>query len=136
MLPAEDRALLGDTMRGLNLDPETIDTLMSTLNTTAERIDPESVLNVNEAWFGGSHTGGYRLATNAGMADKAVREELAKMVAGIREMSKSVGQFAGDVAEVTESSMVTFKNYEAATECIAAPTFDGGQCALPGSSED
>lgn len=134
MLLPEDRALLGDTMRGLNLDPDTIDTLMSTLDSTADKINPESVLNVSEAWFGGSHTGGYRLATNAGLADKAVREELTKMVTGIREMSKSVELFAHDVTQVTEDSAVTFRNYEVATECIAAPTFDGGQCSLPDSS--
>lgn len=136
MLLPEDRALLGNTMKGLNLDADTVDTLMSTLDSTADRIDPESVLNVSEAWFGGSHTGGYRLATNAGMADKAVREELAKMVAGIRAMSESVGLFANDVTEVTEDSSTMFRNYQAATECIAAPTFDGGQCTLPTSSED
>ena len=136
MLLPEDRALLGDTMKGLNLDTGTIDLLMSTLDSTADSIKPESVLNVSEAWFGGSHTGGYRLATNAGMADQAVREELTKMAAGIREMSTSVGQFASDVTGVTEDTRIMFTNYEAATECIAAQTFDGGQCTLPPASED
>lgn len=135
LLPA-DRALLGDTMKGLNLDTDTIDTLMSTLDSTADSIKPQSVLNVSEGWFGGSHTGGYRLATNAAMADQAVREELGKMATGIRELADSVGLFASDVNDVTEDSRVMFTNYEAATECIAAPTFDGGQCTLPPADED
>ena len=61
---------------------------------------------------------------------------LAKMVAGIRQMSVSLELFVDDVETVNEDSQVAFQSYQSATECISSPTFDGGQCSLPNSSED
>ncbi len=77
MLPIEDRALLTQTMVGLNVDADTIATLMESFDLAAEGLESDpAIAPVPPALFGDSYTGGYRLATNVEMAHKAVGEEL------------------------------------------------------------
>ena len=133
-LPPEDQKLLQQAMDGLKLDPEAMGTLLSTLDTTTTEIEIP-VSGVKPAWFGQSFTGGYRLATNADLAHDAVRDELAKMVAGLTALSEGVGKFTNDMETVTDDTAVAFTQFYAATECVTAPTFDGGQCTLP-TNED
>jgi len=136
MLPIEDRELLTQTMVGLNVDPDTIATLMSSFDIAAEGLTENPVAPVPGSSFGESYTGGYRLATNAEMAHKAIAEELKKMAAGLRGMGESLGAFRDDVVATTEQTQSTMRLFESSTECVTAPTFNGGSCSIPTTDED
>lgn len=131
MLPLEDRELLNQTMVGLNIDPETIASLMSSFDLAAEGLEADPLVPVPPTVFGDSYTGGYRLGTNVEMAHTAVGEELKKMVAGLRAMGASVGEMAADMQNVTDQTEATLSRIEVATGCVAAPDFSSNQCTLP-----
>ena len=131
MLPLEDRELLNQTMVGLNIDPETIASLMSSFDLAAEGLEADPLVPVPPTAFGDSYTGGYRLGTNVEMAHTAVGEELKKMVAGLRVMGESVGEVAADMQNVTDQTEATLTRIQSATDCVAAPDFSSDQCTLP-----
>ncbi|NYE37233.1 hypothetical protein F4692_002366 [Nocardioides cavernae] len=136
MLPLEDRELLSQTMVGLNIDAETISSLLFSFDKAASGLENDPVAPVVGASYGDSFTGGYRLATNVEMAHQAVGEELQRMVAGLREMGASVEEFSNDVQKTTEQSVATATRIEVATDCVAAPDFASSQCTLPTESQD
>lgn len=136
MLPMEDRELLTQTMVGLNVDAETIATLMDSFDQAAQGLESDPIAPVPQASFGGSYTGGHRLATNAQLAHTAVSNELTKMAAGLRGMAVSLTEFKDDIVKTTEQTQATMRLYQASTECVSAPTFDSGSCSLPSDSED
>ncbi|WP_224274935.1 hypothetical protein [Nocardioides lacusdianchii] len=131
MLPLEDRELLNQTMVGLNIDPETIASLMSSFDKAAEGVESDPILPVQSASFGESYTGGYRLGTNAEMAHQAVKDELDKVAAGLRGMGSSVEAFRQDMETTTEQTTATMALIQSATDCVAAPDFATDQCTLP-----
>jgi hypothetical protein len=136
MLPLEDRELLTQTMVGLNIEPETIASLMSSFDHAAEGLEADPIAPVATSSFGESYTGGYRLGTNVEMAHKAVAEELTKMVAGLRGMGTSVEEFSKDMERTTEQTQATMNLIQASTNCVAAPTFSGSSCSLPTDGQD
>lgn len=136
MLPLEDRELLNQTMVGLNIDPDTIASLMSSFDKAAEGVESHPILPVHSTSFGDSYTGGYRLGTNAEMAHQAVAEELKKVAAGLRGMGTSVEEFSKDVERTTEQTSATMNLLQASTDCVAAPNFTADQCSLPTANED
>lgn len=136
MLPFEDRELLAQAMVGLNVDTHTIETLMASFDDAAAGLESKPLATVSGDSFGASHTGGYRLAANAQMAQEAVVHELKKMAAGLRGMGESVGEFSKDVENIDQVDVVAGKTLTVSTECVVSPTFDGGQCTLPTNSED
>ncbi len=131
MLPLEDRELLNQTMVGLNIDPETIASLMASFDHAAEGLESDPITPVSPTQFGESYTGGYRLGTNAEMAHRAVGDELKKMVAGLRGMGTSVEAFSKDMETTTEQTRSTMNLIQASTDCVAAPDFNSNQCTLP-----
>jgi hypothetical protein len=131
MLPLEDRELLNQTMVGLNIDPETISSLMSSFDKAAEGVASNPVMPVQSASFGDSYTGGYRLGTNAEMAHQAVAQALLDMAAGLRQMASVFGEFTLDIEKTTEQTTATMNRIQVATDCVAAPTFSADQCSLP-----
>lgn len=131
MLPLEDRELLNQTMVGLNIDPDTIASLMSSFDKAAEGVESDPILPVQSASFGESYTGGYRLGTNTEMAHQAVRDELEKVAAGLRGMGTSVEAFRQDMETTTEQTTATMALIQSATDCVAAPDFTTDQCTLP-----
>ncbi|MDZ5664166.1 hypothetical protein HN031_11660 [Nocardioides sp. zg-1308] len=131
MLPLEDRELLNQTMVGLNIDPETISSLMASFDKAAEGVESKPITPVQSSSFGESYTGGYRLGTNAEMAHKAVAEELKKVAAGLRGMGSSVEAFRKDMETTTEQTTATMNLIQASTDCVAAPDFSSNQCTLP-----
>ena len=122
MLPLEDRELLNQTMVGLNIDPETISSLMSSFDKAAEGLEADPIAQVHSASFGDSYTGGYRLGTNAEMAHEAVAEELEadrRRAARHGHLRRGVRQGHG-VARPSRR-LATMNLFEASTECVAAP---------------
>ena len=118
-------------MVGLNVDADTITTLMESFDLAAEGLEADPIAPVPRALFGDSYTGGYLVATNAPMAHAAVADELTKMAAGLRGMGESVRQFGNDVDITTQQTDATMRLITASTECVAAPTFGTGSCSLP-----
>lgn len=135
MLPLEDRELLNQTMVGLNIDPETISSLMASFDKAAQGVESNPIVPVSSSSFGESYTGGYRLGTNTEMAHTAVAEELTKVAAGLRGMGTSVEAFSKDIESTTEQTSATMNLLNASTECVAAPTFSSDQCMLPTGNE-
>lgn len=131
MLPLEDRELLNQTMVGLNIDPETIASLMTSFDHAAEGLEADPITPVPTTSFGDSYTGGYRLGTNVEMAHQAGGEELKKMVAGLRGMGTSVQEFSKDMERTTEQTTATMNLIRSSTDCVAAPDFSSSQCTLP-----
>lgn len=135
MLPLEDRELLNQTMVGLNIDPETIASLMSSFDHAAEGLEADPLVPVPPTVFGDSYAGGYRLGTNVEMAHRAVGEELNKMIAGLRGMGQSVGEVVSDMQNVTDQTEATLTRIQSATDCVAAPDFSSNQCTLPAEED-
>ena len=136
MLPLEDRELLNQTMVGLNIDPDTIASLMSSFDKAATGLESDQVAPVQSASFGDSYTGGYRLGTNVQMAHEAVADELKKMAAGLRGMGSSVEAFGRDMERTTEQTRATMNLLQASTDCVATPDFGSSQCRLPTDAQD
>lgn len=131
MLPLEDRELLNQTMVGLNIDPETIASLMTSFDHAADGVESDPITPVPTTSFGESYSGGYRLATNVAMAHQAAGGELKKVVAGLRGMGTSVQEFGKDMERTTEQTTATMNLIQASTDCVAAPDFNSNQCTLP-----
>ena len=136
MLPLEDRELLDQTMVGLNIDPQTKQSLLASLDLAASGMEKDEVTSVQDAAFGDSFTGGYRLATNVRMAHETVAEALLEWAAGLRGMGGSVEAFVNDMETTTEQTQATMARLQASTDCIASPTFEAGAaCTLPTTDE-
>jgi hypothetical protein len=108
---------------------------MESFDAAASGLEKDPIQPVPGTSFGESYTGGYRLGTNVEMAHQAVADELDKMIAGLREMASSVEAFSQDVQRTTEQTQATMVRIQQATDCVAAPTFDGGSCSLPTGEE-
>lgn len=131
MLPLEDRELLTQALVGLNIDPETITSLMTSFDLAADGLEADPITPVPTTTFGDSYTGGYRLATNVEMAHQAVHDELMKIAAGLRGMGSSVALLGHDMQTVTDQTVASMNLLDASTACVAAPTFNTDQCTLP-----
>ncbi len=131
MLPLEDRELLSQTLVGLNIDPETITSLMTSFDLAAEGLEADPITPVPTSTFGDSYTGGYRLGTNVEMAHQAVHVALKEFAAGLRGMGESVAALANDVQTTTEQTTASMRLLQASTDCVASPTFTSDQCTLP-----
>ena len=131
MLPLEDRELLSQTLVGLNIDPETITSLMTSFDLAAEGLEADPITPVPTSTFGDSYTGGYRLGTNVEMAHQAVHVALKEFAVGLRGMGESVAALANDVQTTTEQTTASMRLLQSSTDCVAAPTFTSDQCTLP-----
>ena len=136
MLPLEDRELLTQTMVGLNIDADTIASLLFSFDKAAEGLAADPITQVHSTSFGDSYTGGHRLATNVEMAHQAVADELSRMIAGLRTMGASVEAFGNDMQNTTDQTAATMDMFRASVDCVAAPTFsNSSSCTLPTDDE-
>ncbi len=135
MLPPDDRELLTQAMKGLNFDAASMQNLMGKFDLFAGSLEGDRVQAVSPTAFGGSYTGGQRLATNTTMAHEAVTNELQKMAVGLRAMGEAVQAISNDFENADDQSANTSVLFRNGTECVASPTFDGGQCSLPTNRE-
>lgn len=129
-LPYEDRMLLGDVLVGINLDQATITEIMTMLEQEAETVHDGVPVSVDGQWFGGSPTGAHRLAVNTGMAHDAMREEMAKLVAGLRGYKDNIRRHAEDMDLTDQDTAAVMTGIESSASCVVAPTFQS-QCSLP-----
>ena len=103
MLPLEDRVLLQNALVSLSVEEELIAEIMSMLDTSADDLEATPTAAIDGSWFGGSHTGGHRLAANTHLAQQAVEEEMSKLVAALRGYRENIEIFADDVRDTDET---------------------------------
>lgn len=124
-LPMEDRALLQDTLVSLSLEDSVIEDIMSMLEDQAVRLLERPLPDIQEAWFGNSRTGGYRLATNTVQASTVVADELQSMLIGLRQYRQLIKLYADDVKDTDETisvSLTKFTNAVGCTDGVPATT--------------
>ncbi|MBA3781687.1 MAG: hypothetical protein H0X12_07525 [Nocardioides sp.] len=132
----EDRVLLNETLEGLQLDPVVIAGIMEMLDSRAETLtEGRSLAPVPAGWFGDSHTGGYRLATNADMARDAAVLEFDNLIVGLRGYAMEIKAIRDDVVGTDEAISDHLVAVTNAADCTSVPTIGAGQCAAPTSTE-
>ena len=123
MLPLEDRALLEDTLVSLSVEDSVIKDIMTMLSSGEDALESHPPVEIQPTWFGGSYTGGTRLATNASKASVIVETEMKNMIAGLRQHRESIEMFADDVKDTDESismGLATLQNTASCTDLDTA----------------
>ena len=133
MLPLEDQVLLNDALHGMSVDPAVIAEIMTLLDTRADTLTTarDDMAPVPASWFGGSSTGGHRLATNANLARDAVIDELENMVKGLRAYAQEIAAFRNDVESTEAGIAAHLTAVQRTAECTTVPTIGAGQCGAP-----
>lgn len=129
MLPVEDQVLLQDTLVSLSVDDSVIEKIMSMLHDQETELTNNPLPKLQQTWFGGSYTGGVRLATNATQASTVVEIELANLVDGLRQYRESIKAFADDVRDTDESNALSMARIQNAANCVDGDTIT--TCAPP-----
>ena len=130
MLPMEDQALLKDTLVSLSVEDSVIEQIMAMLQSKETQLRNDPLPEIQESWFGGSHTGGFRLATNAKAAGYTVEEQLNDMLTGLREYRTSIKEFADDVKDTDQSMAMSMARIQNAANCTDDTTA-ATTCAAP-----
>lgn len=127
MLPMEDRDLLGEVFTGINLSESLVADVMTMLDESAEEVQAARPRPLDASAYGGSDTGGRRLATNASLARQAIVDEMSALVAGLRGYRANIVAWQQDTLDIDTASAERMRSLEAATECIVATA----GCSLP-----
>ena len=127
---------VGATLGVLNVPEDVIREVMTMLEENADALEERKPGPINGSAFGGSSWGS-QLGLDAGRAQRVASKEILEMVAGLRGYSQNIGKFAEDVTETDAANATTLAGFQAATECVASPTFSSpGQCTLPTDGGD
>lgn len=129
MLPLEDRALLEDTLVSLSVEDSVIKDIMTMLSSQEDTLSSHPPFDVQPTWFGGSHTGGHRLAVNASEASLRVESEMKNMIKGLRQHRESIQMFADDIKDTDESAAIGIANLQNSVNCTDLDT--ATVCAPP-----
>jgi hypothetical protein len=129
MLPLEDRVLLQDTLVSLSVEESVISDIMEMLSSGEDALESHPPMEVQPHWFGGSFTGGTRLATNASQASTIVEAEMKNMIAGLRQHRESIQMFADDVKDTDESVALGLASLQNSVNCTDLDT--ATTCAAP-----
>ena len=119
MLPAEMGIL------GLALDPNTFERITQLLDNNADYVDRD-VEPVNAAWYGGSHNGGTRLATNAEMARTALDEALSKVAKGLAGHAEALVAYVKTNRDIDERDELYMAQLRVNSDQIKVNDFDNG----------
>ncbi len=122
MLPLEDRVLLEDTLVSLSVEESVITEIMTMLSNQEDTLASHPPYDVQPTWFGGSHSGGTRLATNASQASSIVESEMKNLIKGLRQHRESVAMFADDVRDTDESNAIGIANLQNSVNCMDLDT--------------
>jgi len=117
MLPMEDRVLLQDTLVSLSVDDTVIEQIMSMLEDQETQLRANPLSDIQPTWFGGSYTGGHRLATNATQANDVVGTEMEHMLAGLREYRTTIKIYAEDFQDTDQSNAIAMASLQNAVDC-------------------
>lgn len=125
----EDQALLQDTLVSLSINDTVIGQIMSMLRAQETELMENPLPEIQGTWFGGSYTGGYRLASNTMQAGTVVETELQNMLTGLRQYRTAIKEFADDVTDTDETIAVSMASIQNAADCTDGNT--ATTCAPP-----
>jgi hypothetical protein len=103
MLTAADVGLVTTVMRGLNVDEDLINDIVTLLNSNSDDLLGTTVTPVEPGQFGGSATG-HRFGVNAQMAHQEAEQEFQKLADSLRGYSEAIKLWADDVRDVDGST--------------------------------
>lgn len=87
---------------GVAIDRAELQRIVDELETGSGTVRQEKPDELDPAWFGGSGTGGHRLATNATMAHTEALEAFLEMAEGLAKYGQVIEQFVADMDGVDE----------------------------------
>ncbi len=117
MLPYEDQVLLQDTLVSLSVKDTVIKMIMTMLQDQETELKNDPLPEIQEAWFGGSHTGGHRLAANTMQASTVVETQLQDMLIGLRQYREAIKAYADDALATDENIAVSLTHITKAVAC-------------------
>lgn len=117
MLLPEDQALLKNTLVSLSVEESVISELMRLITDHEVALRRNPLPDVHGAWFGGSFTGGYRLATNATEASSVVEVELTNLMTALRQYRESIAMFADDVVATDDTIALSMAGIARGNDC-------------------
>ena len=127
---------IGATLATLNLPEDVIREVMQMLEENASALEQAPLNPIGDSVFGASSWGS-QLAFDANLAQQEASKEIMQQVAGLRGYRDSMAKFAEDVTATDESNAEAMARMQAATSCVAAPTFSApAQCTLPTEGSD
>lgn len=122
MLPYEDRVLLEDALVSLSVEDRVIEDIKRILQVSETRLGGP-LPTITQSWFGGSDTGGHRLATNTGQASTVVETQLGDLLTALLEYRTAIKAYADDVKDTDEVIAISNRRLENAARCTdAEPT--------------
>ena len=146
MLTAADVGLVTTVMRGLNVDEELIQDIVTLLNSNSDGLIDTTVTPVEPGQFGGSATG-HRIGVNAQMAHQEVEQEFQKLADSLRAYGDAIRQWADEVRDVDASTNAEMTmratalsqvntTLEEARDRSASSTMGDGQYTEPPTTEE
>lgn len=91
---------------GVEIDRAELQRIVDDLDSKSGKVRESQPDEVDPSWFGGSHTGGHRLATNATMAHTEALEAFQEMAEGLEKYSQVIEEFVKDMGGVDEQAAV------------------------------
>lgn len=119
MLPLFDFVKDIATIAGVALDQAVLDDLRDLLDTDAGRV-ADRPMDVKPQWFGGAHTGSYRLGTNTSKAHETLIEAFREMQQGLESYSEAIHLYAEDLRNTDDAAAATSKALQAAAQQVDA----------------
>lgn len=102
--------LIGDfirnvaTVAGVSVDDPALQAIVEQLEQDAGSVGSSHPHGVGQGWFGGSTTGGHRLATNASMAHDEAVSAFRELEQGLRLYGDAIRDFAADMHQADETA--------------------------------
>lgn len=126
MLPLFDFVKDVATIAGVALDQAVLDDLRELLDTDAGRV-ADRPMDVNPLWFGGAHTGNYRLGTNTSKAHETLSEAFIEMQKGLEQYSEAIHLYAEDLRNTDDAAAATSMALQAAAQQVDSDFGTDGQ---------
>lgn len=89
---------------GITIDRVELQRIVDDLNSDSGSVRSSKPDEVDPSWFGGSSTGGHRLATNATMAHAEALDAFREMAEGLEQYGQVIEQFVEDIEGIDEQA--------------------------------
>lgn len=89
---------------GVTIDRAELQRIVDDLYSDSDNVRDSKPDQVDPSWFGGSNTGGHRLATNATMAHAEALDAFREMAEGLEQYSQVIEQFVDDMEGIDEQA--------------------------------
>lgn len=89
---------------GVVIDRAELQRIVDDLDADSGDVRSAKPREIDPAWFGGSNTGGHRLATNATMAHAEALDAFREMAEGLAKYSEVINEFVEDMSGIDEQA--------------------------------